>query len=112
MNNSRITLEQLEQASLEALKNALAASETPQQVIMLIDSFCNLLDRIAGGDDPRLWTTEDAARFIGCQPDTVRKWASQQRIPHIKIGSLTRFEPSRLRKWLLSRETKVHKAWR
>lgn len=33
----------------------------------------------------------EAAAFLGCTPGTLRVWVSRRRVPHVKVGRLTRF---------------------
>ena len=37
-----------------------------------------------------LVTLEEAARLLSCTKAAVRKWISQGRLPHVKVGRLTR----------------------
>jgi len=39
--------------------------------------------------DPLL-TVKDAAQYLQCSEAAVRKWIYQRKIPHVKIGRLTR----------------------
>lgn len=44
--------------------------------------------------------TLQAARILGCTPQTLRAWVSRRRVPHIKVGRLTRFRLRDLEQWL------------
>lgn len=46
------------------------------------------------------WENERAAAYLGCTPDTLRVWVSQRRVPHVKVGRLTRFRREDLDAWL------------
>ena len=37
------------------------------------------------------WDTEEAAQYLGCSPHTLRRWTCRGRVPHLKVGRLTRF---------------------
>ena len=37
------------------------------------------------------WGNDEAARYLGCTPDTLRVWVSKRMVPHIKVRRLTRF---------------------
>ena len=37
------------------------------------------------------WSNDQAASYLGCTPDTLRVWVSKRRVPHVKVGRLTRF---------------------
>ena len=39
--------------------------------------------------DPLL-TVKDAAQYLRCSEAAIRKWIYQRKIPHVKIGRLTR----------------------
>ena len=49
------------------------------------------------------WDTVQAASYLGCTPQTLRVWVSRRRVPHIKVGRLTRFRQRDLDQWLDSR---------
>ena len=44
-----------------------------------------------------LWTYEDVAAHLSISWRTVRRWAGESRLPIIKVGSLNRFDGSRIR---------------
>ena len=42
----------------------------------------------------RLLTVKEAAELLACSEAAVRKWIYQQRLPKVKVGSLTRLRLS------------------
>ena len=42
----------------------------------------------------RLLTVKDAAELLSCSEAAVRKWIYQRRLPHVKVGRLTRLRLS------------------
>ena len=55
----------------------------------------------------RTWGNEEAASYLGCTPCTLRVWVSQRRVPHVKVGRLTRILKSDLDAWLAQRRVDV-----
>ena len=53
------------------------------------------------------WNIEEAAEFLGCTPGTLRVWVSKKRIPHFKVGRLTRFMREDLELYLKERRVDV-----
>ena len=53
-----------------------------------------------------LWTTAEAARFLGIKPRTLQHWARVNYIPHLRLGPKTaraiRFSPETLAEWASS----------
>ena len=47
----------------------------------------------AGG----LWDAEQVAAFLKIKTDTVYLWVSQGRLPAVKVGRYTRFNPDAIR---------------
>jgi excisionase family DNA binding protein len=43
---------------------------------------------------------ESAAKLLGCQPDTIRKWANTGRIPAHKVGNKIIYLRSEIMEWL------------
>ncbi len=39
----------------------------------------------------RTWDFAEAAEYLGCTEGTLKVWTSKRRVPHIKVGRLTRF---------------------
>ena len=37
------------------------------------------------------WDYQQAAKYLGCTKGTLQVWVSQRRVPHLKLGRLTRF---------------------
>lgn len=60
------------------------------------------------GQEEALLDTEAAAALLGISPRTLQGWVRQKRIPVVKMGegkgSLTRFRPASLRKWIAAQE--------
>ncbi len=43
---------------------------------------------------------QGASQYIGISVMTLYKWVSQRKIPHIKMGSLLKFDPLKLNEWI------------
>lgn len=100
------------ETAIEKLQEALSQATSPADIAMLTEKLVAVMGMQGKGEE-RLLTLEMAARYIGdIKPDSLRKLCAAQKIPHIKIGSMTRFDPESLKKWLLSQEKKMHKVWR
>lgn len=52
-------------------------------------------------DDSRLWTKEDACRFLGCGKSTLYVMIQRREIPHLKVNNRLRFVPEQLRAWAI-----------
>jgi excisionase family DNA binding protein len=50
-----------------------------------------------GSKDEALWDAGEVAAFLKVDQDSVYRWVSQGRIPHVKVGRLTRFKPDAIR---------------
>lgn len=50
-----------------------------------------------GKDSGGLWDAEQVAAFLKIKTETVYLWASQGRLPKVKVGRLTRFNPDAIR---------------
>ena len=50
-----------------------------------------------------LMTYKDTARTLGIAETTLRRWVSERRIPHLKLGRAVRFDPQELDRWIRSR---------
>ena len=48
----------------------------------------------------RLIDVKEAARWLGVTEGTLYKMTYQRRIPHVKVGRLTKFDPIKLQKWI------------
>ncbi|MCD4786108.1 MAG: helix-turn-helix domain-containing protein [Candidatus Eremiobacteraeota bacterium] len=92
------------------LESRLERAEDVDQALRLTDRILEAYSRLP--ERQKLWGLEETAEYLGLKPDTIRKFCSQQKIPHIKLGSRCRFEPGRIKKWVISREIKAHRAWR
>lgn len=92
------------------LESRLETAEDVDQAIALTDRILEAYSRLP--ESQKLWGLDETAEYLGLKPDTVRKYCSQQRIPHIKLGSKCRFSPARIKKWAISREIKAHRVWR
>lgn len=44
-----------------------------------------------------LWDARAVAAYLGIKPETVYIWAKQGRLPCVKVGRLTRFNPDAIR---------------
>lgn len=42
----------------------------------------------------------ELSRMLGIRPDSIYRFVSQKRIPHVKIGRATRFDPEAIDKWI------------
>ena len=47
-----------------------------------------------------MMTVEDVAKYLKLKPQTIYKWAQENRLPAIKLGKEWRFRKSLLDKWL------------
>ena len=57
--------------------------------------------------DGRVLTASELAAAWNVSPGTVRNWASQRRLPSVKINGALRFRPSDLQRWLTGRKRPV-----
>jgi len=97
---------------VEKLMATLDDVKNPSDAAAIADKVIAAIDRQEEHNIEGLWDIGTAARYLGIKRDTLRKWCSERRIPHITIGDLKRFDSVSLRKWVLAREVKTHKAWR
>ncbi|HUU20062.1 MAG TPA: helix-turn-helix domain-containing protein [Sedimentisphaerales bacterium] len=51
-------------------------------------------------ENPQLMTVEDVAEYLRIKSSTVYEWASNGKLPGVKIGRLWRFERSEIEKWV------------
>lgn len=49
---------------------------------------------------PTLMTVEDVASYLKVAVQSVYRWASQEKIPHLKVGGSLRFDPNEIQEWL------------
>jgi excisionase family DNA binding protein len=47
-----------------------------------------------------LWNVGQVATFLGCSRGLVYQRVAEGTIPHLKIGSMVRFNPTEIREWL------------
>lgn len=47
-----------------------------------------------------LFTIREAAKFLACSEAMLRKWIHQRKLPHVKVGRLTRIRRSDLDAWV------------
>ncbi len=69
-------------------------------------SLPNEVTEMVTATRPNLLSTEEAAEYIGVQPQTLALWRSTGRykIPYLKIGRLVKYRQSDLDTWLSTRE--------
>jgi excisionase family DNA binding protein len=48
----------------------------------------------------RLLNISEAAEYLGVTKGTLYVWACRRRVPFVKIGRLTKFDPGDLEKWV------------
>ena len=48
----------------------------------------------------RLLNMTEGAEYIGVEVQTLYKMVSQRRIPYVKVGRLTKFDPRLLDEWI------------
>jgi excisionase family DNA binding protein len=53
----------------------------------------------------RLWTVREAAAFLSVSPSWIYHEAEKGELPHVRIGSMLRFEPETLREYARSRRS-------
>lgn len=49
---------------------------------------------------PTLMTVEDVASYLKVAVQSVYRWVSQEKIPHLKVGGSLRFDPNEIQEWL------------
>lgn len=50
--------------------------------------------------EPKLWGVERTASELGVHQATIYRWCKTKHIPHIRVGSLLKFEPAKVKAWL------------
>lgn len=55
---------------------------------------------------PRLWTTHEVARFLGCSSRQIPR-LRKEGLPSVRVGGLVRFVPSSVMAWLSECGTRV-----
>lgn len=48
----------------------------------------------------RFLNAEQLSELLGIRKDSLYRFVSQRRIPHVKIGRATRFDPEAIDKWI------------
>ncbi len=48
----------------------------------------------------RLIDVKEVARWLGVTETTLYKMTYQRKIPHVKVGRLTKFDPVKLQEWI------------
>lgn len=51
-------------------------------------------------NNPLLWNVQQTAQATGLSIHTIRSWISQHRIPYVKMGTRTMFDPKEIRAWI------------
>ena len=99
------------QTAVDRITDALKEAKSPDDIAVLTDRLLAAVAKLEEGKE-RLWTTDDAANFLRLKPDTVRRYAAAEMLPHVRINSTTLFIPERLKRWALSQEKQMNKVWR
>ncbi len=60
-------------------------------------------------DSKRLLSVPEAAEMLGLSRHTLNQWVSQGRIPHVKLGRRTLFEPNDLEELIENNRVKPKK---
>lgn len=47
----------------------------------------------------QLLSVKESASFLGVHPQTIRRWAAEGRIPHMRVGARLRFRIADLERW-------------
>jgi excisionase family DNA binding protein len=55
---------------------------------------------------------KEAARALGVQPSTVRKWVLQRKIPFVRVGRCVRFDVDELVRFFRDKTEEVNKGAR
>jgi|DEB0MinimDraft_6_1074348.scaffolds.fasta_scaffold46052_3 excisionase family DNA binding protein len=50
--------------------------------------------------EPKILSAEDAAQYLDIALITLRRWAQQGRIPHLRAGRLLKFRIADLDRWI------------
>lgn len=50
----------------------------------------------------KLWTVDDVARFASVSKSWVYKAAERAEIPHLRVGSMLRFDPGAIKRFFAS----------
>lgn len=60
----------------------------------------------------KLLTVKDLSKWLQVSPALVYKWVHYGFIPHLKIGSVIRFQEKQVERWLKTRERKGRVAYK
>ncbi len=61
----------------------------------------NKTDEEGGMHVEKLLSTEEAAHFLNCQPQTLNRWRYERKGPtYVKVGRLVRYSESQLKEWI------------
>lgn len=55
---------------------------------------------LASGQMKRLLSVKEAANYLGIAQWTLRGWVSRKRVPVVKLGRRTLFDPQDLSEWI------------
>jgi|GEM_PF-5211517 len=99
------------QTAIDSLKAALSSATEPADIALLTEKMIEAV-KAAEETEERLMTLEEGAYFLGLKPDSLRKMTSAQRVPCVKVGSLTRFSKESLLRWAKEQERPMHKVYR
>lgn len=50
--------------------------------------------------EKRLIDVKELAIYIGLSPETIYSWVSQEKIPFVKVGRLTKFDLRAIDRWI------------
>jgi len=99
------------QTAIDRIQIALSAATEPSDIALLTDKLIEAV-KAAEAAGERLMTLEEGAHFLGLKPDSLRKMTSAQRVPCVKVGSLTRFSRESLFRWAKEQEKPMHRIYR
>ncbi|MGH9366397.1 MAG: helix-turn-helix domain-containing protein [Thermoanaerobaculia bacterium] len=54
----------------------------------------------------QLLNVGEVARLLGISPHTVYSWTAKGRLPVVKVGGRTMFDPSEIQRWLADRSVR------
>ena len=58
----------------------------------------------------QMFSTVEAAKVLGVSPWTIRQWSSMRKLPHYKVGRLTKFKMSDLVAFIEAGKVEVNPA--
>ncbi|MGV8122277.1 MAG: helix-turn-helix domain-containing protein [Candidatus Xenobiia bacterium LiM19] len=99
------------QTAIERLQSVLSKATDPSDIALLTEKLIEAV-KAAEATEERLMTLEEGAYFLGLRPDSLRKHCSAQRIPCVKVGSLTRFLRESLLRWAKEQERPMNSVYR